>query len=267
MLNAFTAAIKRVRADNFVDHGRHRAVREPDRRVAPPPARVLARRAVRQRAGALDPARFDALAHHPYGAPLDDSFSADDLPVRGIGRLVSRAAQGRAPEARAPARRRHRIWITELGIETNPPDPDGVSPLAQENYLQTLALPAVARGRRHHRLVPGHGRGSRPRLRADRAGRPVPAVGQGRSAPPRAFAFPFATDPDRPRVFWGLAPHAAACASSAVRSGRWVLVRRVTAGPGRSSTGRGSLAAGRSYAPGRGPDQPQLARPLAQACG
>lgn len=73
------------------------------------------------------PARFDALAHHPYsvGGPRRRALNADDVSVpdlRKLARPLRRAERTR----RALPRKRHRLWVTEFSWDSRPPDPGGV---------------------------------------------------------------------------------------------------------------------------------------------
>ena len=77
-------------------------------------------------------ARFDVYAHHPHPASRFDAPSARprssatialgniDVLIRELTRLYGRK----------------RLWITEYGYQTNPPDCYGVSPTTQANYLK-----------------------------------------------------------------------------------------------------------------------------------
>jgi hypothetical protein len=241
MLNAFSKAIKGVRKDNFAITAGTAPYGNPTGEWRTRPL-AFWRGVLCVSSRCSSPARFDALAHHPYGAPLDDSFSADDLPPRGVGRLMSvlRKAE-RLRRVGGPTR--HRLWITELGLETDPPDPDGISFDAQENYLQLSLYLLWAVGVdtiTWFQVIdddrgPGYDRTVQAGL--------FLRSGKAKSAQ-KAFRFPFATDPDRPRVYWGLAPARGSVRIERRAGRRWVLVRRVKAGANRTFTGHGSWVAG-----------------------
>jgi hypothetical protein len=241
MLNAFSAAIKAVHRDNFTITAGTAPYGNPAGEWRRRPL-AFWRDVLCASTRCSDPARFDALAHHPYGAPLDDSFSVDDLPVRGIRRLVSVLRKvERLKRVRGAAH--HRLWITELGLETDPPDPDGISLDAQENYLQLSLYLLWAAGADtitwFQVIDEDRGRGYEHTVQAGlylMSGKPKLAE--------KAFAFPFATDPDRPRIYWGLAPARGSVRIERRSRGRWVLVRTVKAGAGRTFTGRGRWSSG-----------------------
>lgn len=70
---------------------------------------------------------FDVLAHHPYAidGPRRRALSRNDIAVPDVHRLaaVVRAALRRG---KVRPRRSKPIWVTEIGWDSNPPDPDGV---------------------------------------------------------------------------------------------------------------------------------------------
>ena len=73
------------------------------------------------------PARFDVLAHHPYstGSPRRRSLNADDASIPDIGKLT-RLVRAAERTGRALPSRRHRMWVTEVGYDSSPPDRKGV---------------------------------------------------------------------------------------------------------------------------------------------
>jgi hypothetical protein len=107
--------------------------------------------APRANAGGVDPiswirgmraahARFDVYAHHPYpGSPRETPFSG------GCG-TCSAITMANLPVLLAELRRDFgpkRVWLTEYGYQTNPPDRFfGVSPLRQALYIGLAALRA-----------------------------------------------------------------------------------------------------------------------------
>ena len=84
-------------------------------------------------------AHLDAYAHHPYpSSPAETPFAGGcarcvTITMATIDRLLStvrRAFGGK------------RIWLTEYGYQTRPPDPFGVSPARQAAYIGQAALRA-----------------------------------------------------------------------------------------------------------------------------
>jgi hypothetical protein len=89
-----------------------------------------------------DPAHFDVLDHHPYsvGDPETHALNPDDVSIPDIGKLtvILRIAE-RAGEAMP--RIHHPIWVTEVGYNTKPPNPEGVPMHTAALWLeQTLWL-------------------------------------------------------------------------------------------------------------------------------
>ena len=240
MLNAFSSAVKRVRNDNFVITAGTAPYGNPAGEWRRRPL-AFWRDALCVRAKCANPARFDALAHHPYGSPLDDSFNADDLPILGVRRLM--ALLRGAENLGRVSKRDHPLWITELGIETSPPDPDGVSLAAQENYLQLSLYRLWSAGVRSvawfQVIDADQGDGYSSTVQA---GLYLKSGKAKRAA--KAFAFPFATDPDRPGIYWGIAPASGKVRIERRARGRWVLVRELSVGTGRTFTGRGPWPSG-----------------------
>ena len=80
-------------------------------------------------------ARLDAYAHNPYSVypgatPYTGGCSCKVITMADLGRLLSQV--GRAfPRAR--------IWLSEYGYQTNPPDPYGVSYALQARYIGEAA--------------------------------------------------------------------------------------------------------------------------------
>jgi hypothetical protein len=89
-----------------------------------------------------DPAHFDVLAHHPYsvGAPATKALNFDDVSIPDLGKLTALLRIAESTGGALP-RIRHPIWVTEVGYNTNPPNPLGV-PVGEDArwVAQTLAL-------------------------------------------------------------------------------------------------------------------------------
>ncbi len=131
LLNPAYAAIKRVAPRDAVAGG----VTAPrgGRGSVSPVSWIRGMRAAR--------ARLDAYAHHPYPVARGETpFSGGgcvrcgDLTMASLDRLVAEVTR---------AFGRKRIWLTEYGYQTNPPDRLlGVSQAAQARYLAEAALRA-----------------------------------------------------------------------------------------------------------------------------
>jgi hypothetical protein len=92
--------------------------------------------------GCPNPAHFDALAHDMYswGTPETHALWPDDVAIPDMGKVtaVLRAAE-RAGDALP--RRSHPLWVTEVGYNSNPPNPYGVPVGEEARWLaQTLAV-------------------------------------------------------------------------------------------------------------------------------
>jgi hypothetical protein len=89
-----------------------------------------------------NPAHFDVLAHHPYsvGEPDTKALNPDDVSIPDIGKLtvLLRTAERLG---RALPRIHHPTWVTEVGYNTDPPNPQGVPMQEDAGWVaQTLAL-------------------------------------------------------------------------------------------------------------------------------
>ena len=83
-------------------------------------------------------ARFDAYAHHPYyGSPQETPASPPPPGKRGVApTAVTLGNIGVLIKEVTRLYGNKRIWVTEYGYQTNPPDPIfGVSPALQARYL------------------------------------------------------------------------------------------------------------------------------------
>ena len=88
-------------------------------------------------------ARLDAYAHHPYSlAPKETPWSGgcdhcETITMATLDRLVT--------ETRKAFKRPVRLWLTELGYQSNPPDRLlGVAPAQQASYIAAAAYKAWA---------------------------------------------------------------------------------------------------------------------------
>lgn len=84
--------------------------------------------------------RFDAYAHNPYpttpSAPATQRIPAPSINLKNLVVLERTVKQA------FELRRLPRIWITEMGFRTNPPNPKGMSRAAQADNLRTSLLMA-----------------------------------------------------------------------------------------------------------------------------
>jgi hypothetical protein len=149
MLNAFYAGIKSVDPHALVVTAGTAPFGDPwtGGRIMPAMfwrALLCLRQAGAKLVGARCPdrARFDVLAHHPYsvGAPQTKALNPDDVSIPDMDKLSTllRAAER---TGRVLPHIRHAIWVTEVGYNTDPPNPQGV-PMQQDVrwVAQTLAL-------------------------------------------------------------------------------------------------------------------------------
>lgn len=90
-------------------------------------------------------ARLDAYSHHPYPVTRGETpsrfargacrFCTGVLSLAHLEQLIAEVKRDFGPR---------RIWLTEYGYETSPPDPKGVSLALQSQYLAEAAMRAAA---------------------------------------------------------------------------------------------------------------------------
>ncbi len=144
---------------------------------------------------------------------------------------LTRILRAAERSGRALPRKRHRVWVTEVSYDSNPPDPNGIPLARHARFLdETLYLlwragvDTIAWFRIVDEApVPSYGETNQSGLyRLD--GRAKPAV--------RAFRFPFVVErvPGRGRSLeaWGRSPIAGRVTIERRRGGRWIAVRGVT---------------------------------------
>jgi hypothetical protein len=80
---------------------------------------------------------MDAISHHPYplGPPTTHAADSGDITVPDLGEITSlipiaERAGTVLPKGPKP------LWVTELSWDTNPPNPNGLSPALQAEYLE-----------------------------------------------------------------------------------------------------------------------------------
>jgi hypothetical protein len=79
------------------------------------------------RTSCRNPAHFDVLAHHPYawGSPTTTALWPDDVAIPDLGKLTRLLGAAERFGTLLP-HRHHSLWVTEVGYNTNPPNPGGV---------------------------------------------------------------------------------------------------------------------------------------------
>lgn len=240
MLNAAYAGIKRVRRSNFVVSAGNAPYGLPDPGgTALRPVRftreLFCLRGRRLRpARCPDPARLDAIAHHPYSVrgARSRALNADDASVPDVGKLT-RIVRAAVRKRRALPRGRKRTWVTEVSWDSRPPDPDGVPARTQARWLAEAFYLLWRQG--VDTIAWFHVRDELPRpsyaatyqsgvLFAD--GRPKPAA--------RAFRFPFVLDRGRGgRVrAWGKPPAGGPIVIEQRAAGRWRTLAALRRGRG-----------------------------------
>jgi hypothetical protein len=237
MLNAFHDAVKGVNRSNVVIT----AGTAPfgDQGVGGnrlPPARFVRellclRGQSLRRAPCPNPARFDALSHHPYSTrgPLAPAFNADDVSVSDLHKLV-RVLRSAERTGRAFPRKRHRLWVTELSWDSSPPDPQGVPAARHARWLSESLYVLWRDGVDTLTWYLARDQAPVPSFAATyqsgvflRDGTPKPAA--------RAFAFPLVGDylaRGRARL-WSRAPAAGTVAVQRRAGARWVTIARFQA--------------------------------------
>jgi hypothetical protein len=84
-----------------------------------------------------DPAHFDVLAHHPYswGSPTTPAYWPDDVAVPDLSK-ITRVLRAAERTGRALPRIRHPLWVTEIGYNSNPPNPRALPLGDQARWLE-----------------------------------------------------------------------------------------------------------------------------------
>jgi hypothetical protein len=79
---------------------------------------------------------FDIFAHHPYSvaSPHRHALNRADISVPDVSRLT-RLVRTAVRHGSVRPRKSKPLWITELGWDSNPPDPDGVPAARQAAWL------------------------------------------------------------------------------------------------------------------------------------
>jgi hypothetical protein len=132
LLNAAYGAIKSVRRDNLIAIGGLAPVSYLSRSVSPLKfaadllcLRRMGTRFVRSRS-CPGQAHFDVFAMHPYtlaATPTKHAYHYDDVLIGDLGKISSVVGAADRLHTAAP-RIRHKIWVTEWGWFSNPPNKD-----------------------------------------------------------------------------------------------------------------------------------------------
>jgi hypothetical protein len=83
-----------------------------------------------------DPAHFDVLAHNMYswGSPQTPAYWPDDVAIPDLWKLT-RVLHTAERSGHALPREPHPVWITEVGYDSNPPNPYGVPVATEARWL------------------------------------------------------------------------------------------------------------------------------------
>jgi hypothetical protein len=143
MLNAAYARIKAVHADNSViaagtaPYGDPPVVRNRMTPVSFMRELLCLRGVALRRVRCPDPARFDAIDHHPYatGSPTQHALLPENVAIPDLRKLTRIVQAARARRTLRPAGAKG-VWITELSWDSRPPDPDGVPESVRARWLQ-----------------------------------------------------------------------------------------------------------------------------------
>lgn len=143
LLNAFYKGVKSVAPDDVVAGGTTAPFGDPPGGQRMPPV-TFWRALLCISAGAHphsthchEHAYMDAISHHPYplGPPTTHAVDPGDISVPDLGKItklipIAERAGTLLPKGRKP------LWITELSWDSNPPNPNGLSPALQAEYLE-----------------------------------------------------------------------------------------------------------------------------------
>ena len=197
---------------------------------------MLGRAKLRPGTCATPPAKFDALAHHPY--PITTARAGannvDDVVIGDMTKLTKPLRVAERAHLVAPAGHKQ-VWATELSWDTRPPDPDGIPTQTQARYVESALYVLWRQGVRVavwwllRDEAPGP-RGFPYTLQSGvffrgstvAADRPKPSY--------TAVRFPFVIDVRRGKdAYWGIAPQAGSVRIQRRKGGRWVTVRTARA--------------------------------------
>jgi hypothetical protein len=84
-----------------------------------------------------NPAHFDVFDHHPYswGSPTTHAYWPNDVAIPDMGKLT-RLLRAAERTGDALPHIHHPVWVTEIGYNSNPPIPGGLSLSTQARWLE-----------------------------------------------------------------------------------------------------------------------------------
>lgn len=234
LLNSFFAAVKRVSSGNVVVGGATAPFgdlspsRRNNARMQPVPfvKALLCLHGRRLRRGhCARAAHVDVLDHHPYdiGGPFQHAVNAGDVSVPDMGKLA-RLLRAAVRDRTLLPRRTKRLWATELGWASKPPDRQGV-PLSKQARWLGQALYVLWRQRVSTvcwlQIADDSGPGALTAGLYFARGRAKPAA--------RAFRFPFVVIARKhhPARVWGRSPVSGTLRIERRSQERWVTVKRI----------------------------------------
>lgn len=176
------------------------------------------------------PARFDVLAHHPYaiGGPKRRALNPDDVSVPDMAKLtLPLDIAVRAKHVRPAGRKR--VWVTEIGWDSAPPDPRGLSQAVHARWLAESLHLLWKQGVDTVLWLLVVDQQPEPSFGATRQSGVFLADGTPKAAATR-FQFPFvAAREGRRTELWGKAGARGAVAIQRRKGRRWVTVARARA--------------------------------------
>jgi hypothetical protein len=236
LLNSFFAAVKRVSSKNVVVGGATAPFgdlspsRRNNARMQPVPfVKALlclrGRRLTRGRCARA--AHLDVLDHHPYdiGGPFQHAVNAGDVSVPDMGKLA-RLLRAAVRDRTLLPRTTKRLWATELGWASKPPDRQGVRLQKQARWLEQ-ALYILWRQRVSTvcwlQIADDSGPGALTAGLYFAGGQAKPAAA--------AFRFPFVVIARKhhPVRVWGRPPVGGTVRIERRAGQRWVTIRRIPA--------------------------------------
>jgi hypothetical protein len=269
--NAFYDGVKAVSPDNFVVTGGTAPYGDAApgaRRIAPAAFTrrflcVVGRTKPRPGTCATPPAKFDALAHHPYPnrTPRASANNIDDVVIGDMTKLTKPLRVAERAHLVAPAGRKQ-VWATELSWDTRPPDPDGIPTQTQARYVESALYVLWQQDVRvavwwllRDEAAPD------PRQFSSTLQSGVyfrgATVAQDQPKPSfSAVRFPFVIDERRgsDRV-WGIAPRAGSVRIQRRDPGGWKTVKTIRAASDRLFYGRMSASARATYRAAQGSER------------
>jgi hypothetical protein len=235
LLNAFYAAVKGVHSSNVVITGGPSPYGDPPGGTRMPPASfvrdLLCLRRSLAPAPCPDPAHFDVLAADPYSfaGPMRHGPRADDVTVSDMSKLTTALAAAERT-GRALPRIHHRVWVTEFGWNSRPPNPNGVALLERARWIDQAFYMLWRQGIdtvTWYQIVdqpPANYVTWQTGLYYQN-GRRKPYL--------EAFRFPFLAQrsPHGHALVWGVSPHAGTVLIQDRQSGRWTTILRLRVSP------------------------------------